>query len=98
MAKKVITIEMDGEAIKVRPEKQILMKSQNDEAKWEGKPKDLDFVVRFKNKTPFEHWNFDKSRPESGPIKIEPSGEEEYFEYSVEVGKKVQDPGIIIRD
>ncbi len=96
MAIKTITVSMNGDSIQVTPDPLVLKKIQNDKAKWEGNPSNLDFYVCFREKTPFKHRHFHKNRPQSGPIEIELSQTEEYFKYSVEIGDIVLDPGIII--
>jgi len=97
MSVTIIEISLVAGSIKVEPYAPVLDKSKKDKVKWKAKPSTLDFVVCFGNKTPFRHKHFfSKFRSESGPIKITPCGAEEYFKYSVEIGDKVLDPGIII--
>jgi hypothetical protein len=97
MAIKTITVSVVSGSIVVDPYAPILEISQNDKVKWKGNPANLDFLVCFGDRTPFKHKHFGKIRNQSGPIKAQPCGTEDYFKYSVEADGITLDPGIIIR-
>ena len=97
MAVVPITISVVAGSIVVDPYAPVLKKSKKDQVKWKGSSANLDFLVCFGNKTPFKHKHFGNHRNKSGPIKIQPSGPDEYFKYSVEVGAITLDPGVIVK-
>ena len=97
MATKTVHVKVVAGSIVVDPYAPILEISKKDRVKWKGVPASLDFLVCFGDKTPFKHKHFHRLRSQSGPIKVQPCGMEEYFKYSVEVDGITLDPGIIIR-
>lgn len=96
MAITTITISKSNGSIVVSQPSPILSKRRKDKVKWVANPQNLKFLVCFGDKTPFKYKHFGNVRPNSGDIKITPSCGMEFFKYSIEIGKKVLDPGIII--
>jgi len=97
MATKTIKVSVVAGSIVVDPYALFLEISKKDKVKWRGDPANLDFLVCFGDRTPFKHKHFGKLRNQSGPIKVQLCGAEEYFKYSVEAGGITLDPGIIIK-
>ena len=97
MATKTIKVSVVAGSIIVDPYAPILEISRNDKVRWQGVPASLDFLVCFGDRTPFKRKHFVKLSNKSGPIQAQPSGAEEYFKYSVEVGTITLDPGVIVK-
>jgi len=96
MSTKTITIRKTAHSLKVDLDWIVLNKKHDDRAKWKAVPHNLKFVVCFGKKSPFKHLHYGALRPSSGPIrKTAAPGR---YKYTIEVGDRVLDPGIIIRD
>lgn len=81
----------------VAPRCAELMLEGNEQIEWVIVPPDVGFTVTFKDDTPFEKKTFDNEYNLSGPIQKTSVGNDEFYEYSLEVdGHKIIDPGVLI--
>jgi hypothetical protein len=93
-----VTIKVRA-GISVDPESVELSASNGDYIVWNTAPDNLDFLVCFGNKSPFNGSHFTKQNNISGPPHVVPGKghDVEFFKYSVEVGELKVDPGVIIK-
>jgi hypothetical protein len=92
-----VTIKVRA-GISVDPPSVELSASNGDYIVWNADPDNLDFLVCFGNKSPFNGSHFTNRNNNSGPPQVVPGKghDVEFFKYSVEVGSLKVDPGVII--